>query len=117
MIGLPASGKTTWAEKHCHDQPEKRFTILGTNLIMEKMKVTGLARKQNYHGRWELLIKKSTEVLNAIFLLAGKNLRNYIIDQVGVVCTCGRCDVLIHKLVPKSSDKNGYSLQRFVAIG
>ena len=39
MIGLPASGKTTWAEKHCKDHPEKRFTILGTNLIMDKMKV------------------------------------------------------------------------------
>ena len=39
MIGLPASGKTTWAEKHCNDNPEKRFTILGTNLIMDKMKV------------------------------------------------------------------------------
>ena len=41
-----------------------------------------MARKQNYHGRWEALIKQSTEVLNAMFLLAGKNLRNYIIDQV-----------------------------------
>ena len=39
MIGLPASGKTTWAEKHCRQNPEKRYTILGTNLIMEKMKV------------------------------------------------------------------------------
>ena len=46
--------------------------------------MTGLARRQNYHGRWEVLIKQSTEVLNAMFLLAGKNLRNYIIDQVGV---------------------------------
>ena len=39
MIGLPAAGKTTWAEKHCRQNPEKRYTILGTNLIMEKMKV------------------------------------------------------------------------------
>ena len=39
MIGLPASGKTTWAEKHCRQNPEKRYTVLGTNLIMEKMKV------------------------------------------------------------------------------
>ena len=39
MIGLPASGKTTWAEKHCRQNPEKRYTILGTNLIIDKMKV------------------------------------------------------------------------------
>ena len=39
MVGLPASGKTTWAEKHCRDNPEKAYTILGTNHIMDKMKV------------------------------------------------------------------------------
>ena len=39
MVGLPASGKTTWAEKHCRQNPDKRYTVLGTNLIMDKMKV------------------------------------------------------------------------------
>lgn len=29
MIGLPASGKTTWAKKHCSQNKDKRFTILG----------------------------------------------------------------------------------------
>ena len=82
MIGLPACGKTTWAEKLCSDNPEKRYSILGTNLIMEKMKVSGLGRKHNYHGRWETLIKLATETLNKLFLLAPKNYRNYIIDQV-----------------------------------
>ena len=46
------------------------------------MKVSGLNRKFNYHGRWEVLIKKATDVLNRMFLLAGKSPRNYIIDQV-----------------------------------
>ena len=39
MIGLPACGKTTWAEKHMRENPEKRYTILGTNQIMDRMKV------------------------------------------------------------------------------
>lgn len=85
MVGLPASGKTTWAEKHCSTHPNKRYTILGVNLIMDKMKVSMLARKQNYNERWEVLIKMATEVLNKLFLLAAKNKRNYIIDQV---CLC-----------------------------
>lgn len=51
MIGLPASGKTTWAEKHCTDNPEKRFTILGTNLIMDKMKVRNLRERERGQGR------------------------------------------------------------------
>ena len=39
MIGLPAAGKSAWADKYSAEHAEKRYTILGTNLIMEKMKV------------------------------------------------------------------------------
>ncbi len=49
---------------------------------MDKMKVSGLQRKQNYSGRWETLIKKATNVLNKMLILAAKSPRNYIIDQV-----------------------------------
>lgn len=43
MVGLPACGKTTWASKHAEMNPEKKFNILGTNAIMEKMKVGSAA--------------------------------------------------------------------------
>lgn len=40
MVGLPASGKTTWAEKLMKDHPDKRYVLLGTNLLLEQMKVS-----------------------------------------------------------------------------
>lgn len=49
MVGLPACGKTTWASKHAEMNPEKKFNILGTNAIMEKMKV-GSAALNVFYG-------------------------------------------------------------------
>lgn len=48
MVGLPASGKTTWAEKWAEEYPEKRFVLLGRNLILDEMKVPGLFCKHGY---------------------------------------------------------------------
>ncbi|EDV19621.1 uncharacterized protein TRIADDRAFT_61890 [Trichoplax adhaerens] len=84
MIGLPGAGKTTWAEKHSKDNPDKRFYVLGTNLIMERMRVTGLQRKYNYQGRFQELISLSTECLGKLFEVAGRMKRNYILDQTNV---------------------------------
>jgi heterogeneous nuclear ribonucleoprotein U-like protein 1 len=39
MVGLPASGKSTWAEKCIKEHKEKRFILLGTNLALVQMKV------------------------------------------------------------------------------
>lgn len=41
MVGLPAAGKTTWAVKHAAANPSKKYNILGTNAIMDKMRVRG----------------------------------------------------------------------------
>ena len=82
MVGLPSIGKTTWANRHCQEFPEKRYTILGTNYIMGKMKVTGLGRRGNYTERFHKLYKLANNVLSHLFVLASRQLRNYIIDQV-----------------------------------
>ncbi|XP_046875984.1 heterogeneous nuclear ribonucleoprotein U-like protein 1 isoform X1 [Hypomesus transpacificus] len=84
MVGLPASGKTTWAVKHALENPEKRFNILGTNAIMEKMKVMGLRRQRNYAGRWDILIQQATQCLNRLIQIAARKKRNYILDQTNV---------------------------------
>ena len=40
MVGLPASGKTTWATRYARENADKRYQLLGTNLIMDRMKVS-----------------------------------------------------------------------------
>ena len=82
MVGLPGCGKTTWAEKHSQSNATKCYNILGTNAIMDKMKVSGLGRRENYSTRWNVLIKDATAMLERMFVLASRKLRNYIIDQV-----------------------------------
>uniref|UniRef100_A0A8C7LIU4 Heterogeneous nuclear ribonucleoprotein U-like protein 1 n=1 Tax=Oncorhynchus kisutch TaxID=8019 RepID=A0A8C7LIU4_ONCKI len=84
MVGLPASGKTTWASKHATEHPAKKYNILGTNAIMEKMKVMGLRRQKNYAGRWDVLIQQATQCLNRLIQIAARKKRNYILDQTNV---------------------------------
>ena len=90
MVGLPACGKSVWCENYAKEQKEKKYYILGTNLIIDRMKVTGLIRKRNYHGRWEELIKRASAVLNKLFDVAKKRPRNYILDQTNVYFTARR---------------------------
>ena len=40
MIGLPGAGKTCWAEKHSIGNLDKKYNVLGTNNIIDKMKVS-----------------------------------------------------------------------------
>ena len=39
MCGLPGCGKTTWSLKHAVENADKKFNVLGTNNIIDKMKV------------------------------------------------------------------------------
>ncbi|CAI2735211.1 unnamed protein product [Schistosoma spindalis] len=84
MVGLPGAGKTYFAEQQKTEHREKQYNILGTNLILDKMKVMGIARQRNYHGRWDVLIDKSTKCLNTLISMACMRRRNYILDQTNV---------------------------------
>ncbi|XP_068677386.1 heterogeneous nuclear ribonucleoprotein U-like protein 1 isoform X2 [Montipora foliosa] len=90
MVGLSGCGKTFWAERYAKDHPDKKFNILGTNAIMDRMKVMGLMRERNYHIRWDALIKQATDILNEVFKIAEKKNRNYIIDQTNVYFSARR---------------------------
>ena len=67
IVGLPGSGKTTWGQTMMKQYPYKRYNIVGTDTLIDKMKVLGLPRRNNYHGRWEVLIQKATNCLNKLF--------------------------------------------------
>lgn len=82
MCGLPGAGKTYWAAEKIRENLDKKYNILGTNAIMDKMRVMGVARKRNYAGRWELLIQNATHCLNRLLQIACRKRRNYILDQV-----------------------------------
>ncbi|KAG9452764.1 hypothetical protein H6P81_005668 [Aristolochia fimbriata] len=84
MVGLPASGKTTWAEKYVQEHPKKRYVLLGTNLALDQMKVPGLLRKHNYGERFERLMDQATGIFNTLLARASKIPRNYILDQTNV---------------------------------
>jgi len=84
MVGLPASGKTTWVNKFCQENADKKYNVLGTNGLIDKMKVNGLPRKRNYSGRWEVLIERCTKCLNSLLQMSYKRRRNFIIDQTNV---------------------------------
>lgn len=90
MCGLPGSGKTTWALKHAEENPEKRYNILGTNSLIERMKVMGLPRRKNYSGRWDVLIEKSTRSVNKLLDMGARTLRNFIYDQTNVYASAQR---------------------------
>jgi heterogeneous nuclear ribonucleoprotein U-like protein 1 len=39
MVGLPGAGKSIWAERHCTMNPDKKYVILSTNNILNRIKV------------------------------------------------------------------------------
>ncbi|KAL5774597.1 hypothetical protein ACOSP7_012154 [Xanthoceras sorbifolium] len=84
MVGLPASGKTTWAEKCVKDYPEKRYILLGTNAILDRMKVHGLLRKHNYGERFERLMSRANAMFDTLLARSARTPRNYIVDQTNV---------------------------------
>ena len=67
IVGLPGSGKTTWAVNMQKGHPDKRYNIIGTDTLIDKMRVMGLPRKKNFNGRWDVLIEKATKCLNKLF--------------------------------------------------
>ena len=44
-MGLPGCGKTTWTEKHVSEHPEKRYNVIGTTRLEDRMNVSVFDQK------------------------------------------------------------------------
>ncbi|KAF3784702.1 Heterogeneous nuclear ribonucleoU-like protein 1 [Nymphaea thermarum] len=125
MVGLPASGKTTWAEKWIKDHPEKRYILLGTNPALDQMKVPGLLRKHNYGERFDRLMDRATGIFNTLLARAAKTPRNYILDQTNVYKSARKrklkafinCRKIAVVIFPTPQDLKNRAERRFKEMG
>lgn len=84
LIGLPGAGKTTWAKKQQQENPEKKYYILGTDQLLDKMRATELPRGP-YSVRFDKLYKTANDCFEALLDIAAGRSRNCILDQTNVV--------------------------------
>ncbi|XP_066595276.1 heterogeneous nuclear ribonucleoprotein U-like isoform X2 [Prorops nasuta] len=90
MCGLPGAGKTTWIKQYTSEHSDKCYNVLGTNNLINRMKVSGKPLKQSFEGRWEILLDKCSHALNKLLEIAPTRRRNIIIDQPNVYASAQR---------------------------
>jgi len=83
MVGLPATGKTTWATNYVKESG-KNYNILSTDLILDQMRVYNLRRQGNFGERFQRLMKMGSSAFNKLVNIARTKTRNYVLDQTNV---------------------------------
>ncbi|XP_075693396.1 heterogeneous nuclear ribonucleoprotein U-like protein 2 [Rhinoderma darwinii] len=90
MIGLPGTGKTTWAQKHIEDNPEKQFLHLSTEALITQLKTAGLDTPELDQKAKDNLVQLATQCLIRLIPVAARRRGNYIIDQCTVYSSAQR---------------------------
>ncbi|XP_044125651.1 heterogeneous nuclear ribonucleoprotein U-like protein 2 [Bufo gargarizans] len=90
MIGLPGTGKTTWAKKHCEDNPEKQFQHLSTEALISQLKTSGPDAPEQDQKAKDNLVQLATKCLIRLIPVAARRHGNYIIDQCTVYSSAQR---------------------------
>ncbi|XP_064407755.1 heterogeneous nuclear ribonucleoprotein U-like protein 2 [Latimeria chalumnae] len=97
LVGLPGAGKTHWASKHMEENPEKRYFVLGTKEILQKMKMKGLEEVQLEPEQQDLLVRHAAQCLSNLLHIAPQTRKNFIIDQGNVYSSAQRRKLLPFK--------------------
>ncbi|KAG8437989.1 hypothetical protein GDO86_008613 [Hymenochirus boettgeri] len=84
MVGMPGSGKTSWALKHSQENPEKRYQHLSTDQLLPQLKTAGPESEEEDLKTRDHLTQLATQCLIRLIPLAARRKRNYIIDQCTV---------------------------------
>lgn len=81
MIGMPASGKTHWVKNYLAENPDKRYTVLSVDSLLNQMKVSGKPRLPSNTSKWPKLVDTLVKNLNKLNEVAARRRRNFILDQ------------------------------------
>jgi len=84
LMGLPGCGKTTWTEKHVSEHPEKRYNVIGTTRLEDRMNVNGESKRKLMADKWDTMVPKLTKCVHSMLNIACQRRRNFIIDQTNV---------------------------------
>jgi len=84
VVGLPGSGKTTWARGYAAAHPEKKFEIINAAVFLEKATCEGESRKKHTEIVWEKVHHRITKALQDVLRVASTRRRNIILDQTNV---------------------------------
>lgn len=83
LVGLPGSGKSSWAIKKQQENPDKRYNILGTDILVESLG-TSESHRMSYRERFNRFSKTADECFKTLIDIATGKHRNYILDQTNV---------------------------------
>lgn len=81
MIGMPGCGKTHWVKNYLSENPDKKFTVLSVDSLLNQMKVSGKPRLPSNTSKWSKLMDSLVKNLNKLNDIAAKRRRNFILDQ------------------------------------
>ncbi|CAB3232572.1 unnamed protein product [Arctia plantaginis] len=84
MVGLPGAGKTHWVRQHVAAHPERRYNVLSTAALIDRMKVDCKPFRATYEGRWDAMVSKCAKCVLKLLEIAKGRRRNFILDQTNV---------------------------------